>query len=125
MAYLSVNLFDYRDQAQLDPDEAVVRLQEKFPEAIVLPGDQLALSARRAEQNVDQSNSAERAVVQKLRWDAQNLGPAYAFYIPCGPGARIDGVLKRYQADFDSEAPFTGGCTRGSSIFFVLWSHQG
>lgn len=109
MGYLSINLFDHRDRARIDPDQAVVRLQERFPEAIILPGDQLALSARKAEQKLDQSNAAERAVVQKLWWDAQHLGPAYAFYIPGGPGARIDGVLKRYQADFDSEAPFTEG----------------
>jgi hypothetical protein len=105
MAYLYINLFDHRDQGRLDPDEAVVRLQEQFPEAIVLPGDQLSLSARRAEHNLDPANPANRAVAQKLCWDAQHLGPAYAFYIPAGPAARINGVVKRYQADFHCDAP--------------------
>jgi hypothetical protein len=108
MAYLCINLFNKPDRIPLEPDEAIVRLQEQFPEAIVLPGDQLALSAARAEQNLDQANPSNRAVVQKLRWDAQNLGPAHAFFIP-GPRRRIDGVIKRYQADFDGHAPCDEG----------------
>ena len=95
-----------------------MRLQEQFAEAIVLPGDQLALSARRAEQKLDATKPADRAVIEKLWWDAEYLGPAYAFYIPAGPGTRIDGVLKRYQADFVGDAPFAEGL-RGSSPFFI------
>jgi hypothetical protein len=105
MDYLYVNLFNERDRGRLNPDEAIVRLQQQFPEAIILPGDQLALSARRAEQNLDQANSAQRAVAQKLRWDAQHLGPAYAFYIPAGPGPRIKYWIvgsERFQHDPNS-----------------------
>ena len=109
MAYLCINLFNQRDRGRLDPDEAIVRLQEQFPDAIVLPGDQLALSARRAEHNLDQTNPADRAIIQKLWWDAEHLGPAYAFYIPVGPRSRISGVLKRYQADFVVDTPLTEG----------------
>src|SRR5260370_38892146 len=105
MPALHMNLLDQRDQGRLDPDEAVVRLQEQFPEAIVLPGDQLSQSAHRAEQNLDQANPANRAVVQKLWWDAQHLGPAYAFYILAGPAAPTDSRLKPHQADFHSEPP--------------------
>jgi len=109
MSYIYINLFNQRDRGQLNPDEAVVRLQERFPEANVLPGDQLALSARRAEENLKQTNPANRAVVQKLFWDAQYLGPAYAFRIPPGPAPSIEGVIKRYQADFHSDGRFPEG----------------
>jgi hypothetical protein len=108
MAFIYLNLFPHRERGQLNPEDVIVRLQEAFPEAIVLPGDQLALSARRAEQNLDQTNPANRTVVQKLWWDARHLGPAYAFYIPAEPGSRrIDGVIRRYQADFHSDAPLS------------------
>jgi hypothetical protein len=100
MPYLYINLLNERDRGQLRPDDAMVRLQEHFPEAIVLPGDQLALSAHRAQKNLDRGDPADQAVVQKLWWDAQHLGPAYAFYIPAGSEPRLEGVVKRYQADF-------------------------
>src|SRR5437016_5352769 len=104
MSYFYINLFDQRDRGGLKPDEAIVRLQEQFPEAIVLPGDQLASTAHRAEEELDQAKPAEHAVVRKLWWDAQHLGPAYAFYIPAAPEGPIDGVIKRFQADFHSDA---------------------
>jgi hypothetical protein len=107
MPYIYLNLFPQRERGQLDPDEAIVRLQECFPEAIVLPGDQLVLSAHRAEQNLDHTNPANRTVVRKLWWDAQHLGPAYAFHVPAGPGPRIDGIIKRYQADFSGDSPLS------------------
>jgi hypothetical protein len=109
MSYIYINLFSQRDRAQLNPDEVIVRVREHFPEAIVLPGDQLAFSAQRAEKNLDLTNPANRAVVQKLWRDSQQLGPAYAFHIPARPGPRIEGVIKRYQADFHSDAPFPEG----------------
>lgn len=105
MFYLYVNLLHRDGQFQLNPDEAVVRLQEHFPEAIILPGDQLARSAQRAERQLDSANAAHRAVVAKLWWDAQHSGPAYAFFLPAGVEPRVDGVIKRYQADFHSDTP--------------------
>jgi hypothetical protein len=104
MSYIYINLSHQGTAAQLNPDEAIIRLQEHFPEAIVLPGDQLALGAQRTEQRLDPNRAADRAVVQKLWWDAQHSGPAYAFYIPAGTEPRIEGVIKRYQSDFQSDA---------------------
>jgi hypothetical protein len=107
MCYFYINLSRHGPVVRLDPDEAIIRLQELFPEAIVLPGDQLALAAQRTEQRLGQSEAANRAVIQKLWWDAQHSGPAYAFYVPPGAEPRIEGVIKRYQADFHSEAPLS------------------
>src|SRR5438445_13793139 len=105
MSYVYINLFNKGVHAEVNPDEAIVRLQEQFPEAVVLPGDQLARSARRAEQ-LDQTNPANQTVVKKRWWDARNAGPAYAFYSPSGTGPRIEGVTKRYQAAVHSDAAF-------------------
>jgi len=106
MSYLFINLFSQRERCQLNPDEAILRLQEQFPEAIVLPGDQLTLSARRADRNLVLTNPANRVVVEKLARDAQHLGPAYAFQIPMADAPNIEGVIKRYQADFHCAVPF-------------------
>jgi hypothetical protein len=102
MPYLYINVFRPGTPWQLNPDEAVIQLQQSFPEALVLPGDQLVRSALRAEQQLDARNPAENSVIEKLWWDAEHSGPAYGFYIPAGAEPRVDGVLKRYQADFVS-----------------------
>jgi hypothetical protein len=101
--FIYVNLLRPGNPWRLDPDDAVVRLQQTFPEAIVLPGDQLVRSAQRADQSVDATNPAQRQVVEKLWWDARHSGPAYAFYLPIGTEERIDGVIKRFRADFYSD----------------------
>jgi len=106
MSYVYIKLFNSGSHAELNPDKAIIRLQEQFPAAVVLPGDQLAVSAHRAEQHLDQSNPANQAVMKKLWWDVRHAGPAYAFYIPTETGLRIEGVIKRYQADFHSEVAF-------------------
>ena len=110
MSYLYLNLFDPRGRGgELNPDEHIARLKRYFQEAIVLPGDQLALSARRAEEKLDRANPADQAVIRKLWWDAQHLGPAYTFQIPAGQNGPIKGVIKRYQADFHSDATISEG----------------
>jgi hypothetical protein len=55
---------------------------------------------------LDLTNPANRTVAQKPARDAQQLGPAYAFQIPTADGQKIEGVIKRYQADFHSDSPF-------------------
>jgi hypothetical protein len=76
MAYLFLNLYGQRERGHLDPDEAIVRLQEAFPEAIVRPGDQLFLRTRQAEQHLDPADAAQCVVVARLQDEARTLGPA-------------------------------------------------
>jgi hypothetical protein len=107
MPYVYLNLFRPGTPWQLDPDAAVIRLQERFPEVIVLPGDQLVRSAQHAERQLDSTESAQKQVIDKLWWDADHSGPAYAFYFPAGTEPRVDGIIKRYQADFVSDTPLS------------------
>jgi hypothetical protein len=60
-----------------------------------LPGDQLALSAERA----DALGAADH-VVRTLRRNQQDYGPAYAFEIGIGGGGTIQGRARRYDVTF-------------------------
>jgi hypothetical protein len=105
MSYIFLNLFPQRDRGRLDPDQAIIRLQQHFPDAVLLPGDQLTQNAHMAAKQLDTSNRGNRAVAEKLARDARELGPANAFRIPTADGPPIQGVSRRFQADFHSDAP--------------------
>ena len=61
-----------------------------------MEGDQLALRAERAEQLLDPSKPATRAVVKRMWRDAAATGSAYAFTVALPCGEELFGVVKRH-----------------------------
>ena len=48
MGFLNLNLYGHPRGVSFDPEAVLRKVREQFPEATVLPGDQLAEQARRA-----------------------------------------------------------------------------
>jgi hypothetical protein len=102
MGFLKLNVYGHPLGASLDPDQVIQKVTESFPEARVVPGDQLTLSAERAT-----AEGAADHVVATLRHNAQSYGPAYAFEIPLPDGRSIQGRVRRYDVAllFDEPLP--------------------
>lgn len=110
MSFLELNLFKHPSGAELDPGAVIPRLRAAFPEAEVLPGDQLAAEARRAEAFLAKElqanpNSPARWILESLRRKAQTYGPAYAFRISTEGGKVIKGNARRFNVTFLFDEP--------------------
>jgi hypothetical protein len=95
---------------ELDPRQAIQRLQDWFPEAVVLPGDQLARAADQAEvffadQLKSDRDGPESRVIASLRGKASRYGPALAFRIPVDASRWIDGSARRVDITFQYDDP--------------------
>jgi hypothetical protein len=111
MPYLGLRLYRHPSGAVLDPAAVIQKLQKSFPEATLVPGDQLALRAERAEAFLGNELRANpegpgRTVVETLRRNAREFGPAYAFEIPLACGQKIRGTARRFDVTFLLDQPF-------------------
>jgi hypothetical protein len=84
MAFLNLTRYQHPSGLAFDPDKVIQRVKAEFREATVLPGDQLAEEARRAEDRLghqlkENPEGPARRVVESLRRKAEAYGPAYAF----------------------------------------------
>ncbi len=95
MGFLKLNRYGDTSGLVFDPDVVVQKAREAFPKIKVVPGDQLALSTDRAA-----VEGAADHVVQALRRNQENYGPAYAFEIPLNAGEVIQGRARRYDVSF-------------------------
>src|SRR5207253_570626 len=100
MGFLRLNLYGHPSGAVFDPDMVLQRVQEEFPEAVVLPGDQLTLAAERA-----QAQGAASHVAETLRRNAHSYGPARAFRLPVPAGGTVQGRVRRYDVAFLYDHP--------------------
>jgi len=95
MGFIKLNRFDDPCGGVFDPAAVVDMARQTFPGVQVLPGDQLALSAERAA-----TAGAADHVVQTLRRNQQEYGPAYTFEIGTNGGDKIEGRARRYDVTF-------------------------
>jgi len=95
MAFMELNRFKDLDAGVFDPGLIIEQLRMAFPTVRVLPGDQLALQAQRAEEF-----GAADLVVRTLRRNQQEYGPAYAFEISADGAQNIRGTARRYDVTF-------------------------
>jgi hypothetical protein len=100
VGFLKLNVYGHPSDAVLDPGTVVQRVEEEFPETTVLPGDQLARSAERA-----QALGAADQVVDTLRRNSTLYGPAYAFEIPIREGEVLRGRARRHDVTFLFDKP--------------------
>jgi hypothetical protein len=112
MGFLNLSLYQHPAGLAFDPDKVIERVKAAFPEVTVLPGDQLAAEARRAEEFFgreleDAPEGPARRVVESLRRKACAYGPAYAFHIPLAGGGQLKGVARgvNVQIAFDDPIP--------------------
>ena len=95
MGFIKLNRFGDPEGCSFDPAAVVELARRTFPAVLVLPGDQLALSAERAA-----ASGAAEHVVATLRRNQQEYGPAYAFEIGLEGGGTIHGRARRYDVTF-------------------------
>lgn len=95
MGFIKLNRYDDPSGCVFDPASVLAKAREAFANVQVLPGDQLALSAQRAA-----AGRAADRVVQTLRRNQQEYGPAYAFEIGCEGPETIHGRARRYDVTF-------------------------
>jgi hypothetical protein len=110
MAFFDLNLYEHPSGAQFDPDAVIQKVKTCFPEATVLPGDQLALRAQHAERIAAQLGSEGSRIVTDTLWrNAKLYGPAYAFRIPLAQGKHVEGLARRVNVQFLFEEPLSEG----------------
>lgn len=108
MPFLELDLYEHPSGEAFKPEEVIQKLRAAFPEATVLPGDQLALRAQRAEAKAHLLSPQSASVIVETLWrNARQLGPAYAFEIPTTAGCRVRGNARRYNVTFLSEGPLS------------------
>jgi hypothetical protein len=95
MGFMTHNRFGDPSLGMFDPATTVDQLRAAFPEIRLLPGDQLALSADRAE-----AGGFPDLIVRTLRRNQQEYGPAYAFEIDLPEQRKIRGNARRYDVTF-------------------------
>jgi hypothetical protein len=110
LSFIILDLNESEERAELDPHQAIKRLQEWFPEATCLPGDQLTRSVDHAEVLFagppgSSMRGAERRVVESLRRKAGLYGPALAFQIPVDAARWIRGSARRVDITFNYDEP--------------------
>jgi hypothetical protein len=110
VSFIILDLNESEGRAELDPHQAILRLQDWFPGATVLPGDQLTQSVERAESffgalQSDRMSDPEKRVVESLRRKAHRYGPALAFQIPVDSGRSIQGSARRVDITFNYDDP--------------------
>jgi hypothetical protein len=110
MGFLELNLFRHPSGAELDPGAVIRKAQRWFPQALLIPGDQLALRAENAEalwakELQADPNGRGRIVVDTLWRNAREYGPAYAFRIPLEGAEPVQGVARRYDVIFLFDDP--------------------
>jgi hypothetical protein len=105
MSFLELNLYEHPSGVAFDAANVIQRVKAYFPEATVLPGDQLAAEASRAETFLADELRANpdgpaRVVVESLRRKAAAYGPAFAFRIPAPKGGVIQGLARSVNVQF-------------------------
>jgi hypothetical protein len=100
MGFLRLTVYDHPSDAVFDPDAVLQKVQQEFPETVVLPGEQLTLAAEQA-----QAQEAAGHVVETLRRNARSYGPARAFRVPVPEGASVQGRVRRYDVAFLFDEP--------------------
>jgi hypothetical protein len=108
-AFFDLSLYEHPSGAQFDPNAAIQKVKTWFPDATVLPGDQLALRAQHAEKIADQLGAEGSRIVSTLWRNAKLYGPAYAFRIPLPGGSPIEGLARRVNVQFLFEEPLPQG----------------
>ena len=91
MSYMKLNRYGDPTSEVFDPAAVIEKARQAFPDVQVMPGDQLALAADRAE-----AAGAAEHVVRTLRRNQQEFGPAFSFEIGIGGGKVIQGRARRY-----------------------------
>jgi hypothetical protein len=114
MAFLMLNLYGDETHAELDTAEAVRQLQNQFDDASISPHDPLNQSAERAETFFAEAlrlrpGGPERTVVETLRRNASQYGPALAFTIPVRPNKSVLGSVRRTDITFNFSEPLPLG----------------
>ena len=149
MAVFNLNLYRHPSGVAFDPDKVLHKARAFFPEADMLPGDQLANEVQFAERFFAQElasdpTSSARYVIGSLRRKAQSYGPAYAFVIPRQDGSPIRGLARSVNVQFLVDEPLSEGmrdrllgflrslgvgrlevCTGGARQFEVLCDLRG
>ncbi len=112
MGFLNLSLYQHPSGKSFDPNKVVRKVKAAFPEARVLPGDQLAAEVRRAEvalapQLREAPAGPALRVVESLRRKASAYGPAYAFDVPVPGGGTVRGLARstNVQVLFDDPLP--------------------
>jgi hypothetical protein len=110
MAFLNLGLHKHPSGLAFDPEKVIQRVRAAFPEATILPGDQLAEETRRAEEALaqqlkDNPDGPARRVVESLRRKAEAYGPAYAFRMPVLGGAEVKGLARSVNVQFLFDEP--------------------
>lgn len=95
MGFIKLNRYGDPSHSVFDAAAVVEKARQTFPDVQVLPGDQLALSAERAD-----AQGAADHVVRTLRRNQQEYGPAIAFEIGIEGGETIQGRARRYDVTF-------------------------
>ncbi len=102
MGFIKLNRYGDASGCVFDVDAVVHNARSTFANVKVVPGDQLALSAERAA-----AAGAADLVVQTLRRNQQNLGPAYIFEFSDDGNETIQGRARRYDVTFLYAHPLT------------------
>jgi hypothetical protein len=110
LSFIILDLYESDGKDELDPCEAIMKLQDWFPGTTVLPGDALAQSVERAESFFAAAmgkgmSDAEKRVVESLRRKASRYGPALAFEIPVDSVRSIRGSARRVDITFNYDDP--------------------
>lgn len=120
MEFLDLNLYRHPSGVAFDPAAVIEKVKGSFPEAILLPGDQLAKRAEHAESVAGRLGlDTAPIIVETLRRNARAYGPAYAFQIP-QPGGKppIQGLARSVNVQFLFEEPLPEE-TRNRLIAFL------
>src|SRR5262249_31476415 len=108
--FIILDLSACQERDELDPHQAIKRLQEWFPAATCLPGDQLTQSVDHAKvlfagPSGSTLSDPERRVGESLRRKAGLYGPALAFQIPVDAARWIRGAARRVDITFNYDEP--------------------
>jgi hypothetical protein len=102
MGVIKLNRFGDPSPRKFDAEAVVEQARETFANVKVLAGDQLALSAECAA-----ASGAADHVVQTLRRNQIEFGPAYTFEIALEGGGTIQGRARAYDITFLFAIPLT------------------
>jgi len=95
MGFLKLNRYGDPTGVVFDPEAIIEKVRRDFAGVEILPGDQLALSAK----NAASAGVAEH-VVKALDRNQKSYGPAYAFEIPIKGHSPIQGRARRFDVTF-------------------------
>lgn len=95
MGFIKLNRYGDPSGSVFDAAAVADKARQAFPNARILAGDQLALSAEKAA-----ANGAPEHVIRTLQRNQQQFGPAFAFEIEIEGGETIQGRARRYDVTF-------------------------